>query len=168
MNKMSPAKSETGKLEGTLGEMPGHCEGEGGHLCQIKQETLSHVWPPENDRERLSLFLFPKSCKVSFHIVLFCCCGELRQWRRGNIALITTLPVLNCPMSKLGATPATQVSGSRFPPCSNKDKQEPLKHKSFPFNVYLLWQLDAAHALLWDQNHHLHDLFGKTLPHGFS
>ena len=38
--------------------------------------------------------------------------SALRQWRRGNIAQITTMPLL----SKLCATPAAQVSGGQTPP----------------------------------------------------
>ena len=50
---------------------------------------------PYHTRSDLS-FCRPFGCIMDVYTVLCCFYGDLRQWRRGNIALITTIPVLNC------------------------------------------------------------------------
>ena len=56
-------------------------------------------------------------CKKS---MFFAYRNAVRLWRRCNIALITH--TTSAGLSKLGATPAAQVSGGQIPPSANKEK----------------------------------------------
>ena len=58
--------------------------------------------------------------------------------RRGNTALITTLPVLDCLNSVQHVQP--RCLEESFLPLQPRKKQEPLKHKSFQLKVSHLWE----------------------------
>ena len=67
-------------------------------------------------------------------------------------------------LSKLGATPAAQVSGGKFPPASNKENKNRRKHRSSQLSVSQLWQPTLRSDDLDSHLHH-HCLPRTVLSH---
>ena len=86
-------------------------------LHQDSDALLMALGPTHNTKSGENVHL----TLVQSTLLGFFCCAS-RQWRRGNMHLIATPPVLDC-LSPLGATSAAERSGEKPPLTKNKEKK---------------------------------------------